>query len=160
MTSDHGNGNAPDVDTAARSTRPPQSSLELTVPHSTEAPTIARAALRAWLATWNCPGDLAADVTLVLSELVTNAVIHANSGADITAILHDHRLRVEVHDRSAEPPHVRTGHDGPGGFGLQFVATLADEWGWTITTPGKVVWTEHRHLDPITTGTPPAASSG
>ena len=159
MTSEDGNGTAPDFDTAVRSTRPPQSALKLMVPRSPKAATIARAALTEWLATWRCPSDLAADVTLVLSELVTNAVIHANSSADITATLHDHRLRVEVHDRSAEPPHLRTGHDDPGGYGLQFVATLADTWGWTFTTPGKVVWTEHRRHDPITPNTSPAALS-
>jgi anti-sigma regulatory factor (Ser/Thr protein kinase) len=161
MTSDHGNGHPPDP--APGSTRPharqPSTPLTLRVQCSPEAASVARVALREWLATWHCPADLAADVTLVMSELVTNAVVHANSRANVTAIRHGQRLRLEVSDGSCDPPQLRAGHDGPGGFGLQFVATLAEDWGWTITPNGKVVWTEHRHIGPLTADTSTTALS-
>jgi anti-sigma regulatory factor (Ser/Thr protein kinase) len=121
--------------------------LAVTVPRSKDASGIARDAMRCWLATWPCPQSLAADVLLVLSELVTNAVTHAASTAQVRATLHHDRVRLEVRDRSFRPPRLRTGGDAPGGFGLQFVATIADEWGWSTTATGKVVWAEHHHVE-------------
>jgi anti-sigma regulatory factor (Ser/Thr protein kinase) len=123
--------------------------LVVTVPRSNDASGVARDAMRRWLATWPSPGGLAAEVLLVLSELVTNAVIHAASTAYVTATLDHDRLRLEVHDRCFGPPRARNGGDGPGGYGLQFVATLADEWGWATTPTGTVVWTEDYRIETV-----------
>ena len=152
MASDYGDRPAADHELVQSSTlghdkAGTTAQLSVTVPHSKDASGIARDAMRSWLATWPCPQSLAADVLLVLSELVTNAVTHAASTAQVMATLRHDRLRLEVRDHSFGPPRLRTDGVAPGGFGLQIVATVADEWGWCTTPSGKVVWAEHHHVE-------------
>jgi anti-sigma regulatory factor (Ser/Thr protein kinase) len=75
------------------------------------------------------------DVRLLVSELVTNAVRHANleagDGIELVVELADHKLRVEVHDpgggfvpSSPSPDPAR-----PSGWGLYLVRELSDRWG-------------------------------
>jgi len=53
----------------------------------------------------------------------------------------DDRIRLEVHDRRSAPPVRREpGVDRPGGYGLNIIDTLSEEWGWTATDGGKMVW--------------------
>jgi len=63
----------------------------------------------------------------VLSELTTNALVHAGSAATIVALLDDGRLRVKVNDEDRVPPRLRDRSDGSGG-GLRVVAALIDGW--------------------------------
>ena len=98
------------------------------------------------------------DAVLVTSELVTNAVVHAASSTRLRATLHAGRLRLEVYDDSVEPPRPRDNSETAGGYGLQFVASLADDWGWSPTPTGKLVWAEHLDASHITTDTPPRAA--
>jgi anti-sigma regulatory factor (Ser/Thr protein kinase) len=88
----------------------------------------------------------AADVAeLLASELVTNALIHTDQGAVVTATVEDSRLHVEVQDFMAGLP-VRdtpTADLGTGGRGLVLVERLADAWGVrTAQGVGKVIWFE------------------
>jgi anti-sigma regulatory factor (Ser/Thr protein kinase) len=87
------------------------------------------------------------DVRLLVSELVTNAVRHANlASGDVIALvvdLADHTLRVEVHDpgggfvpRTPTPDPTR-----PSGWGLYLVAELADRWG-VDSDETTLVWFE------------------
>ncbi|MFF3072354.1 ATP-binding protein [Kitasatospora sp. NPDC057936] len=85
---------------------------------------------------------------LVLSELVTNAVVHARvpKGRRIGVrfeLLCD-RLRLEVHDASSEKPVIRrsTGPDCSSGRGLCLVEALSVEWGCCPRPGGvgKIVW--------------------
>lgn len=85
---------------------------------------------------------------LVLSELVTNAVVHARvpQGRRIVVqfeILCGH-LRIEVHDASGEKPVVRrsAGPDDSSGRGLRLVEALSVEWGCCPRPEGvgKVIW--------------------
>jgi anti-sigma regulatory factor (Ser/Thr protein kinase) len=75
------------------------------------------------------------DVALVVSELVTNSVRHADVGPDdhlgIELLLLKDRLRVSVIDRgSARTPRlVRREPDYPGGLGLVIVDRLSSSWG-------------------------------
>ncbi len=119
---------------------------------------MARHALRCWLEELKCPPAVADDAVLVTSELVTNAVVHAASAAQLTATLHAGRLRLEVHDGSVEPPRPRNSSETAGGYGLQFIASIADDWGWSPTQTGKLVWAEHLAASQITTNTPPPAA--
>ena len=109
---------------------------------SAAAPRMARQAVREWLADVGCSDAVVEDALVVVSELTTNAVIHAGSAATIVASFDHGRLRVEVHDEDPGAPQLRAQPDRSGGWGLQVVAALADEWGWLATSSGKQVWAE------------------
>lgn len=105
-----------------------------------------RHALRRMLRTWGGPG--ASDVAeLLTSELVTNALIHTDHGAVVTATVVPENLRVEVRDfvsglAGPPEPHVPPADDGTHGRGLVLVQELADSWGVEDHGVGKVVWFE------------------
>ncbi|MEU6018118.1 ATP-binding protein [Streptomyces sp. NPDC047515] len=81
---------------------------------------------------------------LLLSELVTNALVHTRHGAVVTASVTPARLRVEVRDFVSGPPssYVPNADDGTHGRGLVLVRGLADAWGVGAQALGKVVWFE------------------
>lgn len=105
-------------------------------------PTHARRALRCWLEQHGCPAQRRDEVLLVVTELVTNAVVHARSDVVLDASRRDGRVRVVVGDREPSPPTVRPTAGPDGGFGLLVVAALAEDWGWAVTATGKQVWVE------------------
>ena len=78
---------------------------------------------------------------LVVSELTTNAIVHAGGVLYLQIFLYDSGARVEVADASPSRP-------GPikvnltSGRGLQMVEALATTWGWAPKPWGKVVWAE------------------
>lgn len=91
----------------------------------------------------------AADVALILSELVTNSVVHANVGPDETVTVEctalEDRLRITVTDPgSRQEPHVRSpDHNASGGYGLTIVETLCSAWGVVRNGVGTTsVWCE------------------
>ncbi|WP_425575617.1 ATP-binding protein [Streptomyces gobitricini] len=102
-----------------------------------------RCALRELLRHWGEPGvpDVA---ELLTSELVTNALIHTEHGAVVTATMTPRTLRVEVRDfATALPtPYAPAIDDGTHGRGLVLVQALADAWGVLTHGVGKVVWFE------------------
>lgn len=81
---------------------------------------------------------------LLLSELVTNALIHTRHGAVVTVSVAPAKLRVEVRDFVSGLPlsYVPDADDGTHGRGLFLVRSLADAWGVAAHTLGKVVWFE------------------
>jgi anti-sigma regulatory factor (Ser/Thr protein kinase) len=100
---------------------------------------VARQALRRWLEERSRANP--EDAMLVLSELVTNAMVHARAGCTIEVQHHDDVVRLEVRDPSAAPPTMRTAHPhNIGGRGLRLVAAVAQAWGWEPTAGGKRVW--------------------
>ena len=92
--------------------------------------------------------SLAFDVRLLVSELVTNSVRHAQIGSEdsigLRVTIDDSRLRVDVVDQGPgfEPPaHDPTAQDArDSGWGLFFVTQLADRWG-VVREEGRV-WFE------------------
>jgi anti-sigma regulatory factor (Ser/Thr protein kinase) len=83
------------------------------------------------------------DLLLCLSEVVTNAVLHAGPPIHVSGDLVDTKVRVEVRDGSkAAPVQRRPAHSSPTGRGLNLLDTLASAWGVEITRSGKTVWFE------------------
>ena len=89
-------------------------------------------------------------LVLLVSELVTNAVAHADPPVTLRVHVDEERTRVEVTDGVRDVPVVR---DPPptalGGRGVMFVDRLASSWG-TSEEEGeaaKAVWFELRHDD-------------
>jgi anti-sigma regulatory factor (Ser/Thr protein kinase) len=81
------------------------------------------------------------DALLVVTELVTNAVLHGRGVPVLRLRTGAARLRIEVSDESPRPPKRRTsGADG--GWGLALVDRLAADWGVVRAGRGKVVWCE------------------
>jgi anti-sigma regulatory factor (Ser/Thr protein kinase) len=93
------------------------------------------------------PDGRARDVRLLVSELVTNAVRHANLDAgDVILLvidLGDSTLRVEVHDPGGGfvPTAPAPDPARPSGWGLYLVAELADRWG-VDSDDRTLVWFE------------------
>ncbi|CAM5230785.1 MULTISPECIES: ATP-binding protein [Streptomyces] len=88
----------------------------------------------------------AEDVLLVVSELVTNACLHAEGPDELLLACDNKVIRLEVSDRGAGQPAPRTPHRAgrPGGHGMFIVQRLCLDWGVVRAagTPGKTVWAE------------------
>ncbi len=87
------------------------------------------------------------DVLLLVSEVVTNACLHAGGPEEFVLRRGREGLRVEVADASSEPPRVPASRSPalPGGHGLMVLEKLAKAWGYEDRGPGaagKVVWLE------------------
>lgn len=103
----------------------------------------ARRALRELLRHWGRPGK-AETAELLTSELVTNALIHTDHDAILTATVGSRGLRVEVRDFVGRRPRPRTpdADADTHGRGLILVQSLADAWGVRAHGVGKSVWFE------------------
>ncbi len=106
----------------------------------------ARAFVRDTLQGWGF-GDVADDAVVLTSELVTNAVVHAGTAADVLCLRHPAAIRVEVADQYPErevplhtSPHITAHPDREGGRGLILCSALAGRWGVEYTPTHKRVW--------------------
>jgi len=100
---------------------------------------------------------LAETLILLISELVTNAVVHTGCPAVLRMLVgaadpagSAGTVRVEVADTSCCPPQPRhaAGED-TGGRGLELVDGLADRWGWQREGAGKRIWCEVDRGGPV-----------
>lgn len=131
-------GGAGQSDGARRTDRVQQLELEAA---PVAAPT-ARRALRALLV--DSPLAARSDAAvLVLSELVSNAVLHGRSPLTVVLSLDAERLRLEVRDGSPVSPSFGVlDPTALTGRGMLLVASHADRWGVEPTSSGKTVWVE------------------
>ena len=110
-----------------------------------EAEQLVRVRLRSQQAMddWALVPEVVDAAVVLVSELVTNALVHGKGGVELRLRLTRDRLVVEVEDGGYHMPRRRRARDDEeGGRGLQLVATLADRWGARFTDGGKVVWAE------------------
>ena len=98
--------------------------------------------LRATLGEW-AADELIDDAELCLSELLTNAVLHARTQIRLEVELDgDLTVRVRDDDRHAivaSPASART-HEHESGRGLHIIETLSARWGVAALPDGKAVW--------------------
>lgn len=101
----------------------------------------ARRLVRAALAAAGYDEDLADVVTLLVSEVVTNSLLHAGTEMGLRCERRGAGVRVEVFDRSALVPTVRHyDSEATTGRGLALVSTPAVSWGVRLHDHGKTLW--------------------
>jgi|SRR6516165_4075983 len=104
------------------------------------------------LRAWGLDGEVA-DAELLVSELVTNAILHARSAASVSVDRHGSLFRIAVCDGSSTVPRVRDyGPRAVTGRGMLLVDRIAERWGVEERTEGKCVWFEvaaDRHVGPL-----------
>jgi anti-sigma regulatory factor (Ser/Thr protein kinase) len=119
--------------------------LVFRLPAQAEAARLARHSIRRTLI--GKPDQVVARVELLVSELVTNSVIHAalspDQGVDLKIAHPPSRIRVEVADQGKPfKPRMRTRPDGASRWGLFLLDQMADRWGIDRLERGKTVWFE------------------
>ncbi|MBL8929763.1 MAG: SpoIIE family protein phosphatase [Kineosporiaceae bacterium] len=83
------------------------------------------------------------EIVLAVSELVTNAVTHAETSLTLQLEVLERAVRVTVVDQSpALPEHQLAEPAEEHGRGVHLVELVSDRWGATITPDGKCVWAE------------------
>jgi anti-sigma regulatory factor (Ser/Thr protein kinase) len=105
---------------------------------------LARRFLRDFLSRFEVSEDLSETAELCLSELVTNAIVHAGTRSELRATL-DTALTVSVRDRGRAGPEQPAPDGDPDplrvhGRGLQLVEALSDRWGSERDAAGTTMW--------------------
>ncbi|MFF4752127.1 ATP-binding SpoIIE family protein phosphatase [Streptomyces sp. NPDC002514] len=108
----------------------------------------ARRFLRGVLRTWDLLPALD-DMEILVSEVVTNALIHAHSEVDLRLRVYPDRIRVEVRDSDPYPPvptmlldEEARNVEAESGRGLLIVEALSAAWGSSPAGRGKTTWFE------------------
>ncbi|MFF6879597.1 MULTISPECIES: SpoIIE family protein phosphatase [unclassified Streptomyces] len=113
------------------------------LPARDDAPARAREQVSALLGRWHAGDGTRHNVTLLVSELVTNAVRYATGPITVRLIRSGHGLLCEVGDTGNGRPRLRRADLlDDGGRGLGIVHRLTTRWGVRWTDTGKVVWAE------------------
>jgi anti-sigma regulatory factor (Ser/Thr protein kinase) len=101
------------------------------------------------MASWGISGTAAEDAALVVSELVTNAVLHTGTVLSVRVRRLDRGVQLEVQDGSTQPPVMpidqpddQLAASSMTGRGLALLAATVDRWGTDPRPDGKVVWAE------------------
>ncbi|WP_345141388.1 SpoIIE family protein phosphatase [Streptomyces mexicanus] len=108
-----------------------------------EAVSHARRFTRRTLRSWGVGEEIDAAL-LVVSELVTNALVHTEGRVRLDLGLVNHRLRIAVADASPRTPAKPTsiGWEATGGRGILLVEAVSACWGTLPVSGGKQVWSE------------------
>jgi len=116
--------------------------LSASLDANSSSPQFARALVNAFV--HQCRLDALLETTsLLVSELVTNSVLHAGCGIRIEMVGNIDGIRVDVFDASTALPIMGPqGTLAESGRGLRMVDSLANNWGSEELTDGKVIWFE------------------
>jgi anti-sigma regulatory factor (Ser/Thr protein kinase) len=116
-------------------------------PPDLEAVGQARRFLRSTLAAWGCEQYDVGGATVV-TELATNAALHAHTSYEVTVRLSEDHLVIEVVDANPRRPRTQ-GYDSQAttGRGIALVTALSAQWGVRPADAGKVVWAHVRPDD-------------
>ncbi|MEU7161441.1 ATP-binding protein [Streptomyces chrestomyceticus] len=99
-----------------------------------QVPLVRRAARQRMTASWGLPGDLTDDVSLLLGELLNNAVLHGRGNVVVKVGYHHCVLSVSVSDQSpALPRSGQASPDDKAGRGWAIAQAVADEHQGTLT---------------------------
>lgn len=113
---------------------------EITLAPRPNSPRLAREFVSGMCLSWNAT-DFVEPGNLVVSELVTNAVTHAETDVRVDVTLSGDVLTVGVHDDAPGEPVIQPpSRHRLGGRGLAMVAAFAESWGVRRDRPGKTVW--------------------
>jgi anti-sigma regulatory factor (Ser/Thr protein kinase) len=117
------------------------------LPARAEYVSSARRLARERLRCWGIGGDVHDSAMLVVSELVTNAVVHTDGRLVACELLNgDTNLRITVQDQGRAPtgPHVCDPLEEERGRGLLLVEAVSSAWGAHTSRlgHGRVVWAE------------------
>ncbi|MGB9183739.1 MAG: ATP-binding protein [Solirubrobacteraceae bacterium] len=120
--------------------------LRLDLEPTSEAPSLARAAITGFCENLECARPILSTLVLLVSEVVTNAVLHPNlsepAGILFWARIAEHEIRVEVTDHgNGFTPQPRDPNRADGGYGLYLVSKVASRWG-VDRGNGTTVWFE------------------
>ena len=117
----------------------------ITLPADLRAIGDARAFAVATLARWGL-GPLTDTVTLLASEMVTNAMVHTEGPATLELRRDGDTVRLRVSDADTRPPQLREGPEpdleSDGGRGMVLVEALSSSWGVEPSGSGKTVWAD------------------
>jgi anti-sigma regulatory factor (Ser/Thr protein kinase) len=123
---------------------PPHLLAECSFPRDRQAPGLARHFVIAALRQRGWEDSVVDAAALAVTELTTNAILHAKSPFTVTLRANVEGVRIEVHD--ANPLSPRSGRRHPPlaehGRGLCLVDSVAQRWGIEPESSGKVVWVE------------------
>ena len=118
--------------------------VRISLPPRAESVPIARRAVTEAAQRWMTPAQTP-PLVLMVSEVVTNALLHGGDGGDVelAVVEEDGVVRVEVcdHGDGFVPEPKALDPDGDGGFGLYLVEQLSDRWGWS-RSDCTTVWFE------------------
>jgi len=127
--------------------------IALALSEARGAPAEARAQVGRWVRSLDVHPALHRDILLAVSELVTNALVHAGAVPSVSIGVAGDVIRLEVRDPSVQPPVQRAAGGADGGFGLRLVDAVSDSWGYDPVEGGKVVWAQFdlsRSTSPLT----------
>lgn len=92
---------------------------------------------------WSHDSEENMRLATVVSEVVTNAILHARTTFCVSVTVDETAIRVDVQDGSADVPVLKLYDPSAAtGRGLQIIDAMADRWGVSMQPSGKTVWFE------------------